>query len=147
VGIAQRFPKAVGRVQNLSLVFQAFHGPSFPRLSTVRLLRLLFLLFRVRRKRYDSVPVSRIWARSVMRSSSALQSRAFGITCVHSENGRFVVRTTAPFQLARPRPGTETQRRLPPVRAARDAPLPRRYAPMRPSWWRTNKQPRSPHRD
>src|SRR3977135_2214977 len=32
-----------------------------------------------------------------MRSSSALQSRAFGITCVHSENGRFVVRTTAAF--------------------------------------------------
>jgi hypothetical protein len=44
---------------------------------------------------YDSVPVSRMCARSVMRSSSALQSLAFGITCVHSENGKLVVRTTA----------------------------------------------------
>jgi hypothetical protein len=27
-----RFPRAVGRVENLFLVFQAFHGPPFPRL-------------------------------------------------------------------------------------------------------------------
>jgi hypothetical protein len=39
----------------------------------------------VRRKQYDSVPVSRMCARSVMRSSSALHNLAFGITCVHSE--------------------------------------------------------------
>jgi len=30
VGIAQRFPRTVGRVENLLLVFQAFHGPSLP---------------------------------------------------------------------------------------------------------------------
>jgi hypothetical protein len=30
VGIAERFPRAVGRVENLGLVFQAFHGPAFP---------------------------------------------------------------------------------------------------------------------
>src|SRR6476659_6518643 len=54
-----------------------------------------FCLSRVRRKRYDSVPVSRMCARSVMRSSRALPRRAFGITCVHSEKGKFVVKTTA----------------------------------------------------
>jgi len=32
-----------------------------------------------------------------MRSSSALQGRTFGITCVHSENGKLVVSTTAGF--------------------------------------------------
>jgi len=31
VGIARRFPRAVERVENLLLVFQAFHGPSFPK--------------------------------------------------------------------------------------------------------------------
>lgn len=51
----------------------------------------------VRRKRYDSAPVSMMWARSVTRSSSALHSRAFGNTCVHSEKGKFVVRITAAF--------------------------------------------------
>lgn len=50
---------------------------------------------RVRRKRYDSVPVSRMCARSVMRSSRALHNRAFGIACVHSEKARFLVKTTA----------------------------------------------------
>jgi len=30
-------------------------------------------------------------ARSVMRSSKALQRRGFGNTCVHSENGKLVV--------------------------------------------------------
>jgi hypothetical protein len=29
----QRFPRAVGRLENLPLVFQAFHGPSFPQLQ------------------------------------------------------------------------------------------------------------------
>jgi hypothetical protein len=29
----QRFPRAVGRVENLLLVFQAFHGPAFPQRS------------------------------------------------------------------------------------------------------------------
>jgi hypothetical protein len=33
-----------------------------------------------------------------MRSSRALHRRAFGITCVHSENGRFVVRIEAPTE-------------------------------------------------
>ena len=74
--------------------------PCFPRagISTARsycALAPFFCLSRVRRKRYDSVPVSRMCARSVMRSSRALQSRAFGITCVHSEKGKFVVKTTA----------------------------------------------------
>jgi hypothetical protein len=32
VGIATRFPRAVGRVENLILVFHAFHGPSFQQL-------------------------------------------------------------------------------------------------------------------
>jgi hypothetical protein len=54
-----------------------------------------FCLLMLRRKRYDSVPVSRMCARSVMRSSTALHKRAFGITCVHSENGKLVVMTTA----------------------------------------------------
>jgi hypothetical protein len=38
-----------------------------------------------------------ICGRSVIRSINALQSRALGITCVHSENGKFVVRITAAF--------------------------------------------------
>src|SRR5260370_3456661 len=38
-----------------------------------------------------------IFARSAMRSISALQSRALGITWVHSENGRLVVTITAAF--------------------------------------------------
>jgi hypothetical protein len=37
----------------------------------------------------------------VMRSSSALHKRAFGMTWVHSENGKFVVSTTAAFRRAR----------------------------------------------
>jgi hypothetical protein len=37
----QRFPRAVERVENLGLVFQAFHGPAFPQLSEVNLLWLL----------------------------------------------------------------------------------------------------------
>jgi len=41
------------------------------------------------------VPVSLMWARSVMRSKSALHSRGLGITWVHSEKGRFVVRIIA----------------------------------------------------
>lgn len=36
-----------------------------------------------------------MWARSVIQSSNALHSRALGMTCVHSENGRFVVSATA----------------------------------------------------
>jgi hypothetical protein len=43
----------------------------------------------VLQNRYDSVPVSMMCARSVMRSSNALHNRGFGNTCVHSENGRF----------------------------------------------------------
>jgi len=39
--------------------------------------------------------VSIIWARSVIRSNSALQSRGLGNTVVHSENGKFVVTTSA----------------------------------------------------
>jgi len=77
-------------------VLRDFHGPSFPLHHVfVVVLPAFFWRSKVRRKRYDSVPVSRMCARSVIRSSSALQSLAFGIICVHSENGRFVVRTTA----------------------------------------------------
>jgi hypothetical protein len=39
-----------------------------------------------------------MWARSVIRSSSALQSRGFGNTVVHSENGKFVVTTGTPHE-------------------------------------------------
>ena len=45
----------------------------------------------------ESVSGLDVRARSVIRSNSALQSRALGITCVHSENGRLVVRITAAF--------------------------------------------------
>jgi hypothetical protein len=38
-----------------------------------------------------------MYARSVIRSISALHSRALGMTCVHSENGRLVVTMTAAF--------------------------------------------------
>jgi hypothetical protein len=48
-----------------------------------------FLPSTVRRNRNDSVPVSMMCARSVIRSSRALQSRGFGNTVVHSENGKF----------------------------------------------------------
>ena len=68
-------------------------SPSFPPFQ----LAFFFCLFTVRRNRYDSVPVSKMCARSVIRSSRALHSRAFGITCVHSENGKLVVRITAAF--------------------------------------------------
>ena len=54
-----------------------------------------FLPSMVRRNRNDSVPVSMMWARSVIRSSNALHSRGFGNTVVHSENGKFVVTTIA----------------------------------------------------
>jgi hypothetical protein len=56
-----------------------------------------FRFSRVRRNRYESLPVSMMCARSVTRSNSALQSRALGITWVHSENGKLVVRITAAF--------------------------------------------------
>jgi hypothetical protein len=46
VGIAERFPRAVGRVENLILVFQAFHrpvistvGPRLVRFGSLLLLR------------------------------------------------------------------------------------------------------------
>ena len=54
-----------------------------------------FLPSTVRRNRNDSVPVSMMCARSVMRSSRALQSRGLGNTVVHSENGKFVVTISA----------------------------------------------------
>ncbi len=44
---------------------------------------------KVLRKRYDSAPVSIIWAWSVSRSSTALQRRALVKTWDHSEKGRF----------------------------------------------------------
>jgi len=47
----ERFPRAVGRVENLLLVFQAFHGPSFPRLSVQCALAPFFCFSAVRRKR------------------------------------------------------------------------------------------------
>src|SRR6516162_946947 len=54
-----------------------------------------FFFSSVLRKRYDSVPVSMMWAWSVSRSSIALHNRAFGNMVVHSENGKFVVTITA----------------------------------------------------
>src|SRR5271165_5369623 len=54
-----------------------------------------FFFSSVLRKRYESVPVSMMWAWSVSRSSMALHNRAFGNIVVHSENGRFVVTITA----------------------------------------------------
>jgi hypothetical protein len=52
VGIAQRFPRAVGRVENVGLVFQAFHGTSFPQLGPRQFALVAFLCFSaVRRKR------------------------------------------------------------------------------------------------
>ena len=43
MGIAQRFPRAVGRVENLILVFQAFHGPVISTVGLVCFGSLLFL--------------------------------------------------------------------------------------------------------
>lgn len=65
-------------------------APSFPQPAQLRSVGLapFFCLAAVRRKRSDSVPVSRMWARSVMRPSSALHKRALGMTWVHSENGK-----------------------------------------------------------
>ena len=69
---ASSISKGCGKGGKTVLSFShAFHRPSFPR--------------------KDSVPVSMMWALSVIRSSSALQSRGFGNTVVHSENGKFVV--------------------------------------------------------
>jgi len=47
----QRFPRAVGRVENLLLVFQAFHGPAFPQLSAQFVRAPFFCFSAVRRKR------------------------------------------------------------------------------------------------
>src|ERR1039458_9718873 len=65
-----------------------------------------FLLSIVRRKRNDSVPVSMICARSVIRSKSALHNRVFGNTVVHSENGRLVVTMIAVRSARSEIPGT-----------------------------------------
>ncbi len=59
--------------------------------TTPQLAQAFFLLSTVRRKRNDSVPVSIMCARSVIRSNSALHNRGFGNTVVHSEKGKFVV--------------------------------------------------------
>src|ERR1700739_4491829 len=95
VGIAAAISKGWGKGGRTFLSFShAFHRPSFPRpcFLHARFSHQRFLLLsRVRRKRNDSVPVSMMWARSVIRSSSALQRRGFGNTVVHSENGKFVV--------------------------------------------------------
>lgn len=42
----ERFPRAVGRVENLGLVFHSFHGPSFPRLSGLMWFGSFLLLLR-----------------------------------------------------------------------------------------------------
>ena len=47
-----------------------------------------FLFSTVRRMQYCQRPVSMRWARSVIRSSSAFESRALGMTWVHSQKGR-----------------------------------------------------------
>jgi hypothetical protein len=47
VGIAERFPRAVGRVENLILVFHAFHRPVIPT-AWLRLIRFCSLLLLLR---------------------------------------------------------------------------------------------------
>ena len=94
VGIAAAISKGCGKGGKTVLSFShAFLRPSFPRplLIVPKPVQRFLLLSSVRRKRNDSVPVSMMCARSVIRSSSALQSRGFGNTVVHSENGKFVV--------------------------------------------------------
>jgi hypothetical protein len=52
VAIAELFPRAVGRVENLGLVFQDFHGPAFPRLGSSQFVLTPFFCFSAfRRKR------------------------------------------------------------------------------------------------
>ena len=66
-----------------------FWAPSPNSLMPAHPAQVFFLLSTVRRKRNDSVPVSMMCARSVIRSNNALHNRGFGNTVVHSENGRF----------------------------------------------------------
>ena len=84
---ARYFVRTSGMVPvNCLLWLELYSGP-----MRLPWLQVLFLLSIVRRKRNDSVPVSIMCARSVIRSNSALQSRGFGNTVVHSENGKLVV--------------------------------------------------------
>ena len=95
VEIAVAISKGCGKGGKTVLSFShAFHSPSFPRPFLVDLsfsAQRFLLLPNVRRKRKDSVPVSMMWARSVIRSNTALQSRGLGNTVVHSEKGKLVV--------------------------------------------------------
>ena len=87
----QRFPQTVISTAGVPNVRSLHVGVARPLLFTTPPVQRFLLLSSVRRKRNDSVPASTMWARSVIRSSSALQSRGFGNTVVHSENGKFVV--------------------------------------------------------
>ena len=85
------FPQTVISTAGVPNVRSLHVGVARPLLFTTPPVQRFLLLSSVRRKRNDSVPVSMMWARSVIRSSSALQSRGFGNTVVHSENSKFVV--------------------------------------------------------
>ncbi len=94
--------------------FLFYSSPAVVRMSCSSEVRLS-RFSRVLRKRWDSAPVSMMCARSVMRSSSALNSRAF-------ESPESTPRTAGcwsrllPPSLPVPRPpGTGTPRRLPPA--------------------------------
>src|SRR6516165_9045757 len=98
VGAAADQREARGRSPNVQcLVFLLRKGFGFvlglthPFWTNLERVQAFFLLSTVRRKRNDSVPVSIMCARSVIRSNSALHKRGFGNTVVHSENGRLVV--------------------------------------------------------
>ena len=80
--------------ENSFIVFPCFPQPVISTASCLAFdlpTQRRLLLSSVRRKRKDSVPVSMMWARSVIRSSKALQSLGFGNTAVHSEKGKLVV--------------------------------------------------------
>ena len=102
-GICSRKPRRAEPAGGAALsCWWALSGVVFVRGPT----QCLFLLSIVRRKRNDSVPVSIMCARSVIRSNRALQSLGFGNTVVHSENGRFNAESIfmrTPHSMERPR--------------------------------------------
>jgi hypothetical protein len=56
----ERFPRAVGRVENLPFGFPGFPRTVISTASAQFVLAPFFCFSAVRRKRYDSVPVSRM---------------------------------------------------------------------------------------
>jgi len=98
------FPRAVGSLESSLLAFQAFHGPPFPQLWTC-FWRFSFLSFvfpssggigndyRARLQNVRSV-------RDAIQQCLAY-TEGSDMTCVHSENGRFVVTIIRPVLSAR----------------------------------------------